>query len=90
MKSPFVSDLQPNQVITSTFLVHIKDIRQKKSGEPYLSLVLGDRHGELEDKEGENGGEGAASACGQELSVEERSRVFGAHAPRFYGLPQAD
>ena len=54
MKSPFVSDLLPNQVITSTFLVHIKDIRQKKSGEPYLSLVLGDRTGELEAKMWDN------------------------------------
>ena len=54
MKSPYVCDLQPNQVITSTFLVHIKDIRQKKSGEPYLSLILGDRTGELEAKMWDN------------------------------------
>ena len=46
MKSPFVSDLKPNQVITTTFLVHGKDVRQKKSGEPYLSLLLGDRTGD--------------------------------------------
>ncbi len=54
MKSPYVRDLQPNQVITSTFLVHLKDIRQKKSGDPYLSLVLGDRTGELEAKMWDN------------------------------------
>jgi 3'-5' exoribonuclease len=54
MKSPYVNELQPNQVITATFLVHIKDIRQKKSGEPYLSLLLGDRTGELEAKMWDN------------------------------------
>lgn len=54
MKSPYVSDLQPNQVITATLLVHLKDIRQKKSGEQYLSLVLGDRTGELDAKMWDN------------------------------------
>src|ERR1700730_2653789 len=54
MKSFYVRDLVPNQVMTSTFLVHIKDIRQKKSGEPYLSLLLGDRTGELEAKMWDN------------------------------------
>ena len=32
MKSPYVAELQPNQVITATFLVQQKDIRQKKTG----------------------------------------------------------
>src|SRR5713226_8932299 len=54
MKSPYVSDLKPNQLITTTFLVHVKDVRQKKSGEPYLSLVLGDRTGEVEAKMWDN------------------------------------
>ena len=54
MKSPFVSDLKPNQVITTTFLVHVKDVRQKKSGEPYLSLLLGDRTGEIDAKMWDN------------------------------------
>jgi 3'-5' exoribonuclease len=57
MKSPYVSDLKPNQVVTTTLLVHIKDIRQKKSGEPYLSLLLGDRTGELDAKMWDNVGE---------------------------------
>src|SRR6202167_6552738 len=48
MKSPYLSDLRPNQVFTTTFLVHVKDVRQKKSGEPYLSLLLGDRTGEVD------------------------------------------
>ncbi|MBI3684616.1 MAG: HD domain-containing protein [Acidobacteria bacterium] len=54
MKSPYAAEVQPNQVITSTFLVQAKDIRSKKTGEPYLSLVLGDRTGELDAKMWDN------------------------------------
>jgi len=54
MKSPYVAELQPNQVITATFLVQQKDIRQKKTGEPYLSLMLGDRTGEIDAKMWDN------------------------------------
>ncbi len=54
MKSPYVSDLKPNEVVTTTLLVHIKDVRQKKSGEPYLSLLLGDRTGEVDAKMWDN------------------------------------
>lgn len=54
MKSPYVAELQPNQVITGTFLVQNKDIRQKKTGEPYLSLVLSDRTGDLDAKMWDN------------------------------------
>ncbi len=50
MKSPYVSDLEPNKVVTSSFLVHSKEIRQKKTGEYYLSLVLADRTGEVDAK----------------------------------------
>jgi len=38
-----VSELEANQSITSSFLVHAKEVRQKKTGELYLSLLLGDR-----------------------------------------------
>ena len=54
MKSPFVSEIEPNRVITTSFLVHSKEIRQKKSGELYLSLLLGDRSGELDAKMWDN------------------------------------
>src|SRR5579864_282417 len=40
--------------MTSTFLVHTKEIRQKKSGDPYLSLLLGDRTGDLDAKMWDN------------------------------------
>jgi 3'-5' exoribonuclease len=54
MKSPYVSELEPNRVITSSFLVQSKEIRQKKTGEFYLSLMLGDRTGELDAKMWDN------------------------------------
>jgi 3'-5' exoribonuclease len=54
MKALYVNQLVPNQVVTGLFLVHTKDIRQKKTGEPYLSLVLGDRSGEIEAKMWDN------------------------------------
>jgi len=57
MKSPYVNELEPNRVIMTSFLVHSKEVRQKKSGELYLSLLLGDRTGELDGKMWDNVGE---------------------------------
>lgn len=54
MKSPFVTELEPNQLVTALFLVQHKDVRQKKSGEPYLSMVLGDRSGDVDAKMWDN------------------------------------
>jgi 3'-5' exoribonuclease len=54
MKSPFVNEVEPNRVITTSFLVYSKEIRQKKSGEVYLSLLLGDKTGELDAKMWDN------------------------------------
>ena len=54
MKSPYVNELEPNKVITSSFLVQSKEIRQKKSGELYLSLMVGDRTGDLDAKMWDN------------------------------------
>ncbi|HNY41509.1 MAG TPA: OB-fold nucleic acid binding domain-containing protein [Bryobacteraceae bacterium] len=50
MKSPNVADLEPRQQITGLFLVQSKDVRQKKTGEPYLSLQLIDRTGDIDAK----------------------------------------
>ena len=50
MKTPYVDGLVPNEIVTAHFLVLSKEIRQKKTGEPYLSLHLGDRTGEVEAK----------------------------------------
>ncbi len=54
MKSPYVGNLVPNETVTAQFLVLSKEIRQKKTGEPYLSLHLADRTGEIEAKMWDN------------------------------------
>lgn len=54
MKSPNVNNLVPNEVVTAQFLVLSKEVRQKKTGEVYLSLHLADRTGELEAKMWDN------------------------------------
>jgi 3'-5' exoribonuclease len=54
MKSPYVSELEPSQITTGVFLVQNKEIRQKKTGEPYLSLLIGDRTGDIEAKMWDN------------------------------------
>ncbi len=50
MKTHFVRELEPNQVITSFFLVHQKEVRINRSGQAYLSLLLADRTGVLDAK----------------------------------------
>ena len=55
MKSPYVNELKPSQVrIDTSFLVRSKEIRTKKTGEPYLSLLLGDRTGQVDAKMWDN------------------------------------
>jgi 3'-5' exoribonuclease len=50
MKTPYVSGLEPNQLAQGVFLVQQKEVRQKKTGEPYLSLTLCDRTGDVDAK----------------------------------------
>ena len=56
MKEFFLSDCghHENKVITSTFVVVSKQVKPKKTGEPYLALMLGDRTGQLEAKMWDN------------------------------------
>ena len=56
MKDFYICDCRrlENKVITSTFVVVSKQIKPKKSGEPYLALTLGDRSGQLEAKMWDN------------------------------------
>ena len=54
MKDLFVNALEPNKIINTTFLVKIKEVRAKKTGEPYLSLTLGDKSGSLDAKMWDN------------------------------------
>jgi 3'-5' exoribonuclease len=56
MKDFYISECarHENKVITSSFVVASKQIKPKKSGEPYLALTLGDRSGQLEAKMWDN------------------------------------
>ena len=54
MKSPYISELVPSQPVQGVFLVQNKDVRQKKTGEPYLSLTLADRTGDVDAKMWDN------------------------------------
>jgi len=45
MKSQFVSELVPGNKVNSKFLVHRKEIRERRDGQLYLSFKLGDRTG---------------------------------------------
>lgn len=54
MKSPYVGTLPVNEPVTVYLLVLSKEIRQKKTGEPYLSMHLADRTGEIEAKMWDN------------------------------------
>ena len=67
MKEFFVSDCvqYENKIITSTFVVVSRQVKPKKSGEPYLAFTLGDRSGHLEAKMWDNV-EDAIDACDQD------------------------
>ncbi len=56
MKEFFICDCvqHDNKVITSSFVVVSKQVKPKKTGEPYLALTLGDRSGQLEAKMWDN------------------------------------
>jgi 3'-5' exoribonuclease len=56
MKEFYICDCtrQENKIITSNFVVVSKQIKPKKTGEPYLALVLGDRSGQLDAKMWDN------------------------------------
>lgn len=56
MKEFFLCDCSQheNKVITSSFVVTSKQVKPKKTGEPYLALTLGDRSGQIEAKMWDN------------------------------------
>ncbi len=56
MKEFYICDCirHENKIVTSNFVVVAKQIKPKKSGEPYLALTLGDRSGQLEAKMWDN------------------------------------
>jgi 3'-5' exoribonuclease len=56
MKEFYIGDCarHENKIITSNFIVTSKQIKPKKTGDPYLALTLGDRSGQLEAKMWDN------------------------------------
>ncbi len=56
MKEFYINDCarHENKIITSNFVVISKQIKPKKTGEPYLALTVGDRGGQLEAKMWDN------------------------------------
>jgi 3'-5' exoribonuclease len=56
MKDFYVCDAaqHENKVITSSFVVAVKQVKPKKTGEPYLALTLADRSGQIEAKMWDN------------------------------------
>src|ERR1700679_2708060 len=56
MKDFYISECtrHENKIITSNFVVVAKQIKPKKTGEPYLALTLGDRSGQLDAKMWDN------------------------------------
>jgi 3'-5' exoribonuclease len=67
-----VSDLTPNQEVDGVFLVQFKEVRQKRTGEPYLILNLVDRTGELDAKMWDN-----AAAVAETFDRDDFVRVRG-------------
>src|SRR5450432_3306914 len=67
MKDFFVSECvqYENKIVTSSFVVVSRQVKPKKSGEPYLALTLGDRSGHVEAKMWDNV-EDAVDACNQD------------------------
>jgi 3'-5' exoribonuclease len=76
MKEFFVSEcLQyENKIVTSSFVVVSRQVKPKKSGEPYLALTLGDRSGHLEAKMWDNV-EDAIDACDQDDFVKVKGLI---------------
>jgi 3'-5' exoribonuclease len=56
MKDFYICDCvrHENKIVTSSFVVVTKQIKPKKTGEPYLALTLGDRSGQIEAKMWDN------------------------------------
>jgi 3'-5' exoribonuclease len=56
MKDFFLCDCaqHENKLITSSFVVVSKQVKPKKSGEPYLALILADRAGQIDGKMWDN------------------------------------
>jgi 3'-5' exoribonuclease len=78
VKSAYIADLQPDQSITSFFLVRAKEVRTSpNTGKAWLQLELTDRSGAIEAKMWENFADIAASfECDDVVKVRARVKVY--------------
>lgn len=77
MKSPYINELQPNQNVEGVFVVTYKEVRQKKTGEPFLALTLADRTGDLDAKMWDNAAEVMSTfALNDFIRVKGATQVF--------------
>ena len=78
MKPAYIADLQPDQSITSFFLVRAKEIRTSpNTGKAWLQLELADRSGAIEAKMWENFADVAASfECDDIVKIRARVKVY--------------
>jgi 3'-5' exoribonuclease len=77
MKPNYVSDLGPDQSVTSFFLVCEKEIRTGGSGKAYLRLELGDRTGTIEARMWDNFEEQASGITRDDFAkVQGRVEVY--------------
>ena len=74
MKPAYVSDLTPDSVITSFFLVSEKELRSTREGKPYLRLELSDRSGTIEARLWDNA-EGQARQFDRDDIIKIQARV---------------
>src|SRR5215467_7042792 len=74
MKTPFVSELNSEQNITTFFLVCEKELRNTREGKPYLRLELGDRSGTIEARMWDQF-ESAAKAISRDDFIKVQARV---------------
>ncbi len=49
-KHIFISDLKPQDIVRTSFLVRSKEVMQSRNGKPYLALTLSDRTGAVDTR----------------------------------------
>ena len=77
MKTVYVSNLSPEQAVTSFFVVHEKEIRATREGRKYLRLELGDRTGTVEARMWTNFEESAAGVARDDfVKVQARVEIY--------------
>jgi len=74
MKAAYVSDLAPDAIITSFFLVCEKEMRSTREGKPFLRLELSDRSGTIEARLWDNV-EGFAALFDRDDIIKVQGRV---------------